>query len=88
MKERHAENLSEDLCHVLKLTVNIDLAPAGILAIHRGPGGFRDGPWPVIANFCDTKTWLLMITAKDINTTFRILSAKNKSTGANYFNLM
>lgn len=60
-EEKQTENLRDDLCHILKSTINIDLAPADVIAIHRVPGGARDGPRPVIAKFRDTETKVKVI---------------------------
>lgn len=48
-------------CLILKTTVNIDLAPADVIAIHRVPGGARKGQRTVIAKFRDTETKVKVI---------------------------
>ncbi|XP_062599015.1 uncharacterized protein LOC134260484 [Saccostrea cucullata] len=60
--EQENENLRAELCAILKETVNVDLQPTDILAIHRVPGsGGNVGPRPVIAKFRNTETKVMVI---------------------------
>ena len=60
-EEKQNENLREDLCRILKETVNLELPSTDILAIHRIPGRTRDRPRPVIAKFRDPETKIKII---------------------------
>lgn len=61
MGRKADQNLRDDICHKLKTTVNIDLAPADVIAIHLVQGGAREGPRPVITKFRDTETKVKVI---------------------------
>ena len=60
-EENKKENLRDDLVKILKLTVDLDINPDDILAIHRTPGGDQRGPRPVIAKFKNTETKVKVI---------------------------
>ena len=49
------------MCKILKASANVELEPVDILAIHRVPGGMKDGPRPVIAKFRDPETKIRVI---------------------------
>ena len=60
-QENKKENLRDDLVKILKSTVDLDINPDDILAIHRIPGGDQRGPRPVIAKFKNTETKVKVI---------------------------
>ena len=59
-KEKPQENLRDDLCAIMKETVNLTINPADILAIHRIPGT-QGKTRPVIAKFNDADTKIKVI---------------------------
>lgn len=59
-KETPHENLREDLCTIMKETVNVTIDRTDILAIHRVPGA-QGKSRPVIAKFKDSETKVRVI---------------------------
>ena len=53
--------MRDDLVKILKSTVDLDINPDDILAIHRIPWGDQRGPKPVIAKFKNTETKVKVI---------------------------
>lgn len=59
-KEKPQENLREELCSIMRETVNLTIDPTDILAIHRIPGT-QGKSRPVIAKFKDADTKIKVI---------------------------
>ena len=59
--EKPNENLRNELCRILKNSVDLDLDPNDVLEIHRIPSGHQNGPRPVIAKFRNSDSKIKVI---------------------------